>query len=272
MGQTSPQYELDVFGDVNVTGDYRVNGSLLSTVLANGFVQRFNETYWQAGGGWTWSGSSWVDTTHPTGNLQINSTGGLWSYPYRPLKVKVTATSTPDGEVPTFNLRTNNTYIIATGNADGTEYDIDWTLASGFDYIFFFEFTYADTNETQYEITDIQFFDDGFASYSEVAPSLVTDKEFTGSNIIRGIHLQQRLVFDVAGSETVTLPQDSTEAIPAGFQCVVRLEGAGDLTFVTEGVDVIHSPDSLVAMNKQYGEVVVTKKTSGVWELNGELA
>lgn len=97
-------------------------------------------------------------------------------------------------------------------------------------------------------------------------PVSITTHTITESNI------SNRLVFTNAGSITITLPEDGTEAIADGFQCIVRLENAtGDITFVVES-GALNSPDALVAITKQYGEVVVTKSASGVWELNGELA
>ena len=101
----------------------------------------------------------------------------------------------------------------------------------------------------------------------------ITDEAKTGVWTITESNLGNRLVFTVAGATDVTLPEDLTEAIADGFQCVVRFEGGGgQLDFVVEGGDVVNSPDGLTSITKQYGEVVVTKSASGVWELNGELA
>ena len=100
----------------------------------------------------------------------------------------------------------------------------------------------------------------------------IVDVPFTGVHTITETNLANRLVFDVAGATNVTLPDSTTEDIADGFQCVVRLEGAGSIAFVVEGGDVLHSPGGLTSITAQYSEAVVTKKTDGVWEVNGELA
>jgi hypothetical protein len=90
---------------------------------------------------------------------------------------------------------------------------------------------------------------------------------------ITGTDNYNRLAFYNSGTITVTLPEIATEDVGSGFQCIVRLDSTGTINFVTEGSDVIHSVDGLTSMNKQYGEVVVTRSSySQVWELNGELA
>jgi hypothetical protein len=145
---------------------------------------KHNETYFKATGNWTWDGTKWVNPTHAVQTtLNTETGGGEWSYPYRPLKIKVTATSVPDGDVPTFDLFTNNTYkIVDNALADGSEVIIDWSVASTFDYVFGLWIRFADNNETEYQITDIQFFDDGVAYYSDISTVLndLNDVDTTG--------------------------------------------------------------------------------------------
>lgn len=81
-----------------------------------------------------------------------------------------------------------------------------------------------------------------------------------------------KLIRFTSGSAiTVTLPQDSTENLVVGFQCVIFQDGAGQITFAKEGSDVIHSRGALVKTAGQYAAVTVVKLESGVWALIGDL-
>jgi hypothetical protein len=77
-----------------------------------------------------------------------------------------------------------------------------------------------------------------------------------------------------ASAVTVTLPQTSTESIPAGFQCTLVQIGAGQVTVAAEGSDTIKSKDSLLSLAGQYSPAYVTKRTAGSpndWFLAGDL-
>lgn len=68
---------------------------------------------------------------------------------------------------------------------------------------------------------------------------------------------------------TITLPQDSTEALAAGFQCAVQKGGTGDITFVVEGSDTLESADSITTITTQYAAASIVKQASGDWWLAG---
>ena len=74
---------------------------------------------------------------------------------------------------------------------------------------------------------------------------------------------------------TLTLPETSTEALPAGFQCAVVQIGAGQITVAKEGSDTIKSKDSNLALTGQYSVATIYKRTAGSpndWFLGGDLA
>jgi len=69
----------------------------------------------------------------------------------------------------------------------------------------------------------------------------------------------------------VTLPEDSTENLDAGFWCIVRQGGAGQITFAVEGADAIESADTLTKLRTQYTSANIIKKASAVWLINGDM-
>lgn len=82
------------------------------------------------------------------------------------------------------------------------------------------------------------------------------------------------LYFTNAAAVTITLPQTSTESIPAGFQCICVQEGTGQLTLAKEGSDTINSIGSLLSSRTQYSPIAVHKRTAGspnTWYLFGDL-
>ncbi len=78
-----------------------------------------------------------------------------------------------------------------------------------------------------------------------------------------------------AAAITVTIPQTSTESIPAGFWCTFAQEGAGQVTIAPEGSDAINSKDGLLSLTGQYSGATIHKRTAGspnTWFLIGDLA
>lgn len=77
------------------------------------------------------------------------------------------------------------------------------------------------------------------------------------------------IYFTATGAITVTLPQDSTENLTAGFQCVLVKASTGDVQATTEGTDNFNSPsnfDTLITQNKMG---MVQKRASGEWHGEG---
>lgn len=70
----------------------------------------------------------------------------------------------------------------------------------------------------------------------------------------------------------VTVPEDATEAIFAGFQCVCIQGHADAVTFAKKGTDTLASKGALVSSGGQYAPVSVLKKESGLWWIGGDLA
>lgn len=80
---------------------------------------------------------------------------------------------------------------------------------------------------------------------------------------------------NVAAGNTLTLPETSTEALPAGFQVAVVQIGAGQVTVAKEGSDTIKSKDSNLKLTGQYSVATIYKRTAGSpndWFLGGDLA
>lgn len=78
-----------------------------------------------------------------------------------------------------------------------------------------------------------------------------------------------------ASAITLTLPQTSTEALAAGFQCVLVQRGAGQVTVAKEGSDTIESKDSNLKLTGQHSIATVVKLVAGspnTWGLYGDLA
>lgn len=77
-----------------------------------------------------------------------------------------------------------------------------------------------------------------------------------------------------ASAITLTVPQTSTEALAAGFQCAIVQLGAGQVTVAKEGSDTIASKDSNLKLTGQYSAGTIVKLTAGspnAWFLGGDL-
>jgi hypothetical protein len=80
------------------------------------------------------------------------------------------------------------------------------------------------------------------------------------------------VIINSATAKTVTLPQQSTEALPQGFHCIVRQKGAGQITLATEGTDVLQSPSGSTKSREQYADIFIDLQTSGspnTWHADG---
>ncbi len=83
------------------------------------------------------------------------------------------------------------------------------------------------------------------------------------------------IFFTSSSAVTVTLPETSTLALNAGFNCTIVQAGTGQITVVTEGSDTIESKSSSVKTTAQHSAIGVVKKSAGsqnVWWLGGDLS
>lgn len=95
----------------------------------------------------------------------------------------------------------------------------------------------------------------------EASDVLIYNKQ-TDNYTLQGSDNGKVVEINAATGKNVTLPQNSTEALPAGFHCVVRQMGVGQVTLVTQGSDTL----GVAAGNKtraQYSPIFVDLTVSG---------
>jgi hypothetical protein len=76
-----------------------------------------------------------------------------------------------------------------------------------------------------------------------------------------------------ASAITLTLPENSTEALPEGFSCILRQLGAGQVTVAVEGSDTLQSKSAATKLVGQYSEAQVDIQTAGTpntWFMAGD--
>lgn len=84
---------------------------------------------------------------------------------------------------------------------------------------------------------------------------------------------KQKIMFTNGAAVTITLPEDATETLPAGFTCELIREGAGTNTLAVEGTDTLNT----VAGNTgiaQHGHVTVLLEDGAdphTWKAWGDL-
>lgn len=104
--------------------------------------------------------------------------------------------------------------------------------------------------------------------------------EQTGTTYtIQGSDNGKTITFTNASAVTVTVPQTSTEAITAGFQCALIQRGAGQVTVAFEGNDGVESKDGNLSLTGQHSAATIIKleedvgsPTGNLWGLYGDLA
>jgi len=77
-----------------------------------------------------------------------------------------------------------------------------------------------------------------------------------------------------ASAITLTIPQNSTEALPEGFNVIIRQLGAGQVTVAKEGSDTLLSKASATKLVGQYSEAQVDVQTAGTpntWFMAGDI-
>ncbi|MBF0424337.1 MAG: hypothetical protein HQL66_00750 [Magnetococcales bacterium] len=101
--------------------------------------------------------------------------------------------------------------------------------------------------------------------------SAQTGTSYTATGADRG----KIITLSNASPITLTLPQTSTEAIPAGWQCAVIQRGVGTVTMVAQGADVIESKQGRTSLAGQHSPVTIIKLVAGTpntWGAYGDLA
>ncbi len=80
-------------------------------------------------------------------------------------------------------------------------------------------------------------------------------------------------VMDNVAAQTVTIPEEASEAFPVGAEMEFLRENAtGTVTFVVSGAAVLQSRDALVMINAQYSAATLKKIDTDEWRLIGDLA
>lgn len=129
--------------------------------------------------------------------------------------------------------------------------------------------------------TDITVSGRATVSAVTITSDLEVSGQFTGGNIayndISGTSYTvtagdngRTLVFTAATTVAATLPQQSTETLPRGFNIRVRQRGAGQVQFATQGSDVIAV--SATRLNGAGAEAVIDLEqvtAANVWFMSG---
>lgn len=90
--------------------------------------------------------------------------------------------------------------------------------------------------------------------------------EVTGTTYtVTAADLGKMLKTTNASPVTITLPEDNTENLLAGFQIVVQMGGTGEVSFVTEGADVLNAAGSFYDIQLQFSAASIVKESSGTW-------
>jgi len=79
-----------------------------------------------------------------------------------------------------------------------------------------------------------------------------------------------RTVQRVTAAATITLPEDTTENLPAGFTIEVMKDTTGTVGFAVEGTDVLRTSAGTDILT-QYNWATAVKIASGVWAIYGDL-
>lgn len=81
-----------------------------------------------------------------------------------------------------------------------------------------------------------------------------------------------KLLFFTAGTAvTVTVPQQSAEAVPVPFHCGIIQAGAGQVSLVAQGADALNSLWDSKKLMGQWAMATLVKRAPGLWWLGGGL-
>jgi len=73
---------------------------------------------------------------------------------------------------------------------------------------------------------------------------------------------------------TLTIPQNITEALPEGFNVIIRQLGSGQVTVAVEGSDTLQAKDSATKLVGQFSEAQLDVQTAGTpntWYMAGDI-
>jgi len=82
------------------------------------------------------------------------------------------------------------------------------------------------------------------------------------------------VTLDNASAITLTLPEDGTETLESGFNCIIRQLGAGQVTVAVEGTDTLESKGSATKLVGQYSEAVIDLQDASdphTWFMAGDI-
>ena len=102
-------------------------------------------------------------------------------------------------------------------------------------------------------------------------PGLVNSTH-TSSYTLALADIGKLIEMNVATSNSLTVPPNSSIAIPVSSVINVRQYGAGTTTIQAGSGVTIRSRGSLIALAGQYAEATLTKRATDEWVLSGDLA
>ena len=79
-------------------------------------------------------------------------------------------------------------------------------------------------------------------------------------------------VMNNAATQTVTIPENASQAFQVGAEMEFLREGVGTVTFAVSGAAVLQSRAGLVDINAQYSAATLKKNNIYEWRLIGDLA
>jgi len=95
----------------------------------------------------------------------------------------------------------------------------------------------------------------------------------TGSNRTLALSDAGKLIeFTDSGTETCTVPPNSSVAFPVGTQILVVQEGTGAVTLVAGSGVTINSKDGNLKLSAQYCGVTLIKRATDTWYAIGDLS
>lgn len=77
---------------------------------------------------------------------------------------------------------------------------------------------------------------------------------------------------NLAGSNTITVPDEATEAFPVGTRITIEQAGAGTTTVAAAGGVTVNSRGGLLSLAGQYAMVNIVKVGADQWTLIGDVA
>ena len=109
-------------------------------------------------------------------------------------------------------------------------------------------------------------------SNADVATTISYNAQTGTTYTVQGSDNGKIIEVSNASAITVTLPENSTEALQQGFHCAIRQTGVGQITVAKEGSDTLNSPSG-AKTRVQYSTMFVDLSTSGspnTWYLIGD--